>query len=466
MKQIRGMSKKQTIQATSTTSSDAAARALGLIPPQVVSYEETVLGSVLCGFVDFNDVVQILSSEMFYKQANGKIFAAFEKLYGSGEPVDANTVTTELRKSSELNDAGGEAYLAELTNKGVSARIDYYSLSIFECYLRRELITMCSEVQKSGFDVTADFGEVITQAEKRLNDIILQIAGKKDIEHISTIADVAVDDAFKRIQNARNNKFTGVDTGLSKLNRLTCGWQPSKLYILAARPSVGKTSVMLHLARAAAKDDKKVLIFSLEMSGVELVNKLLLAESEIDADHFKSGYMTGEEELMINSAFGRVGSLPVWIDTTADITMNEIHARTKAMQKKGKCDIVLIDYLGLCRERAHAGRTREQAVSAMSREAKIMAKDLQLPVILLSQLSREVEKRGDKQPQLSDLRDSGGIEQDADVVMFIWRPDENYLKTHPELEGCGKIIIRKNRDGACGSTSFRHNKEMTKIYDY
>ncbi|MDR2652181.1 MAG: replicative DNA helicase [Prevotellaceae bacterium] len=458
--------KKQTTQAKSTNSSNAAALQLGLIPPQMIKYEEIVIGSILCGFVDFNEVVQILSSEMFYKEAHGKIFAAIEKLYSNSEPIDANTITAELKKTNELDEAGGEVYIVELTNKGVSARIEYYSLAIFECYLRRELITVCNEVQKLSFDTAADFGEVITQTEKRVNDIILQIAGKKDVEHISTIADTAVEDAFKRIKNARNNKFTGVDTGLFKLNKLTCGWQPSKLYILAARPSVGKTSVMLHLARAAAKDNKKVLIFSLEMSGVELANKLLLAESEINVDRFKSGYVTSEEEAMINSAFGCVGSLPIWIDTTADITMNEIHARAKAMQKKGKCDIVLIDYLGLCREKAHAGRTREQAVSAMSREAKITAKDLQVPVILLSQLSREVEKRGDKQPQLSDLRDSGGIEQDADVVMFIWRPDENYLKTHADAKGCGKILIRKNRDGACGSVPFRHNDEMTKIYDY
>ncbi|MDR0754156.1 MAG: replicative DNA helicase [Prevotellaceae bacterium] len=454
---------KQT--ANYTNLNNTAVTEYGLLPPQVVNYEEMVLGAILCGFVDFNDIVQVLSSEIFYGNANKTVFAVIEKLHGNNEPIDINTVISELRKINRLEEAGGSGYIISLSNKGVSSRIDYYAYSIFECYLRRELIRACADIQKAVFDVNTDFGEIITQSEKRLNDIIMQIAGKKDIEHISTIANIAVEDAFKRIENARNNKFTGVHTGLTKLNKLTGGWQPSKLYILAARPSVGKTALMLHLARAAATDNNKTLVFSLEMSGIEIANRLLLSESEIDAYSFKSGYMTNEEAAAIDSAYGRTGSLPIWIDPTADISMNEIHARAKAMQKKGKCDIVMIDYLGLCRERI-TQRTREQAVAAMSREAKIMAKDLKVPVILLSQLSREVEKRSDRQPQLSDLRDSGGIEQDADVVMFIWKPDEAYLKNHPEFENCGKILIRKNRDGACGNVSFRHNKEMTKIYDY
>jgi replicative DNA helicase len=463
------MEKNKKQQENKSTTLLSISGSLGLIPPQAVEFEEKILGSILCNFVDFNDILQILSAEVFYKEAHKEIFRVFEELHKDYKPIDTIVVANELTKKNKLNDIGGLQYLVGLATVGGSVRIDHYARAVFECYIRRELITAGNQIEKLGFDIDTDLGDAQAQSEKLINDIIFQFAGKKDIDHISTVANEAANDAWKRLTNARNNKFSGIDTGLSRLNKITCGWQPSKLYILAARPSMGKTAMMLHFAKSAAIDNYSVLIFSLEMSGVELANRLMLSMSDLNADRYKSGYLYLNEEPMIEAACGKVSSFKIWLDTAGDIKMNGIHAKAKAMKKKGKCDIIFIDYLQLCNENIKSGRTREQAVAAMSREAKNMAKDLDVPVILLSQLSRAVEDRKDKIPQLSDLRDSGSIEQDADVVMFIWRPEYygDSISVNGQLEkNCGRLITLKNRDGAIGNVNFRYNDEMTKIYDF
>jgi replicative DNA helicase len=444
---------------------------LGKIPPNAVDFEAAILGALLLEGGNI-DGVKILEPECFYKPAHEKIYRAILRLNDKHSAVDMLTVAEELKQSGELEEVGGPHYLSQLTMVvGSAAHVEYHAQIVFEKYVKRELIRLGAETIADGYDESAGVDDTVAGLEQRLNDIIQQIAGHTDAMHISKIANECVEDAFKRMENIHNGKFSGISTGLQELNRFTCGWQPSKLIILAARPAMGKTSLMLHFAKSAAKEGKAALIFSLEMSRHELGNRFLLSEEDITPYHFRSGYMNSAEGNILERSLGKIENLPIYIEDNSDVSMNKIRARARAMQKKGKCDIVFIDYLQLCREKGTGGRTRNDEVSAMSREAKIIAKELNIPVILLSQLSRKVEERKDgHKPLLSDLRDSGSIEQDADIVVFIHRPERYGIQLQDEkgndLKNSGELIVAKNRDGACGTVTFTHNVAMTKISDY
>jgi len=453
---------------------DLSALDTGKLPPQAAEYEKQLLGDLMDAYsgVEYDDIANIVSPEMFYNRHNAKIYAAILELSNSRAPVTLTTVAEALKRSGELEEVGGAYYLSQLVSaSGTGNRTEYYAQQVFERYIKRQLIEAGAEAIRNGFDDSLSAGGALTEMERKLNEIVMQIAGKIDVRHIKTFSNEAVEEAFKRIDAIRKGIRAGITTGLVDLDRITCGWQNSHLIILAARPSMGKTAMMLHFAKSAARAGKAVAVFSLEMSGRSLAERLLLSAGEINSYHLKSGYMTKEEEREIEAANWRISELKMHVDESPDISIGKIRARAKAMKKKGQCDIIFIDYLQLCKEKGLFGRNREQEVSAMSREAKIMAKELNVPVILLSQLSREVEKRGDdKKPRLSDLRDSGSIEQDADMVMFIWRP-EYYKKEVADINGnpihnFGELLIEKNREGACGKAKFQYNDSMTKIYDY
>jgi replicative DNA helicase len=436
----------------------------GRVPPHDADVEDAVLGACIVDGAAFAEVSSLLATEVFYKNENAATYEAIAALSADGRAVDLYTVTGWLRDAGTLEAAGGASRLAGLTSRVASAaNAVEYARVVVEKYAQRRLVEAGHKIVGLGFnDDAEDVSDAIAQADALISDVADALAGRMDIPHVSVPVQAAKKEAYARVERARSGKHTGVTTGLADLNRVTDGWQPANLIILAARPSMGKTAVMLHFAKAAAKSGVSAAIFSLEMSETALANRLILSETSVAPSRYRSGYMTNEELDAVDLAAFSVSKLPIYIDSAVDSGMGQIRAKARALKRKGRCGIVLIDYLQLCRERGERGRTREQAVAQMSREAKMMAKELDIPVILLSQLSREVEKRSDKKPTLSDLRESGAIEQDADIVMFIYRPS---YYDHEGEDGCGELLIEKNRDGATGKVPFRYGLGMAAIFD-
>ncbi|MDR3133002.1 MAG: replicative DNA helicase [Prevotellaceae bacterium] len=453
---------------------DALGVELSKIPPHAEGFEKAVLGALLLESDAVDDVQQMLGPECFYNRTHETIYRAILRLNTQRKPVDMLSVADALKQSGELDEIGGNYYLSKLTLEvSGAAHLKYHAQVVFEKYLLRQFIYAGYQITTAGFDEAGNVDEALSVAESKVNEIAMQIAGKMDIAHVRQSVNIALNEAIRRVENATKNICSGIRTGLVDLDKITNGWQKSNLIILAARPSMGKTAMMLHFAKTAARAGHATVIFSLEMSDVSLTNRLILSECGISPDRFRSGYMDKNEITQMEMAGGVIENLPIYIDDNSDVAMNRIRARARALKKQGKCGIVFIDYLQLCREKGTSNRNREQEVSAMSREAKIMAKELDIPVILLSQLSREVEKRQKNGvPHLSDLRDSGAIEQDADLVIFIYRP-AYYGATVEDKQGniidttnYGELLIEKHRDGACGRVKFRHNVGMTHIEDY
>ena len=465
--------KKQPIQNRQqhTSTIDSIALEANKRPPQAIELEKAVLGALMLEQEAISVVVNILSPECFYNPSHEVIYKAIQALHNARQPIDIMTVADQLTKTGELDEIGGSYNLSQLTmTVGSAAHIEYHAQIVFERYIARQIIQKGAKIMSAGFDDSIGIDDMVSDAEREINDITAQIAGKVDIAHIGKSVNRAVDEAYNRTENIRKGIRTGVPTGLVDLDKISCGWRNSDLIVLAARPSMGKTAIMLHFAKAAAKNNTPAAVFSLEMSDISISNRLILSESTIAPDRFRGGYMSNGELKEIEIAAGNVAEMPIYIDDNCDVTMAHIRARAKALQRQGKCGIVFIDYLQLCREKGNQNRSREQEVSAMSREAKIVAKELNIPVILLSQLSRECEKRSDKKPQLSDLRDSGSIEQDADMVILIWRPGYYGVNVTDKYgnkeENYGELLIEKQRDGATGVIKFKHNVGMNQIFDY
>ena len=444
----------------------------GKIPPQAIELEEAVIGCLLM-FRDTADMVfPILESEMFYKDAHAVIFKTVKELNANNQPVDILTVTKKLRESNNLEAVGGANYIAGLTGRTVTnSHVESYALGIKEKYIDRKILELTCNVQTAIYSDEVETPDVICDIEKELDNLVQLFAGAASVNHISSSVKKADEQMKKRVENARTGKMTGIDTGLADLNRYTNGWQNSELIILAGRPAMGKTAMLLHFAKSAVKNKSNyAAIFSLEMDEISLANRLILSQCSVSADRFNSGYLSNDELSEIEDAKSKVAGLNIYVDDKASVSMNYIRNKAKFLKKQGKCDIVFIDYLQLASEtNAVKNRNREQEISQMSRQAKILAKDLQIPVILLSQLSREVEKRADKKPQLSDLRESGAIEQDADKVIFIYRPAYYGMVDEygsPVTNDFGELIISKNRGGGIGTVKFGHNEALTQIYDY
>jgi replicative DNA helicase len=438
----------------------------GKMPPQAVELEEAVLGACIVDGAVLAELSSLLAPEVFYRTENALIYEAIQRLHDGGMSVDLYTVANAMRSAGTLEAAGGAQRVAGLSLRVASgASAKRHALVLVEKYAQRKLVEAGYKIAALGYgdgDDGDDVADAIAQADALIADVAGAMAGRMDIPHVSEPAKAAKDEAYARAERVRQGKQTGVTTGLADLNRITGGWQPANLIILAARPSMGKTALMLHFAKAAARAGVPAVIFSLEMSDVAIANRLILSESSVAPDRFRSGYMTNEELGSVDLGVHAVSQLPIYVDSAADVGMAQIRAKARALHRKGMCGLVLIDYLQLCRERGERGRNREQAVAAMSREAKIMAKELGVPVILLSQLSREVERRGGGKPRLSDLRESGAIEQDADMVIFIHRP--SYYERDCE-DGSGELLVEKNRDGPTGQVPFRYGVGMASIFD-
>lgn len=425
---------------------------IGRIPPQAIDLEQAVLGAMMIDNMALNNVIDILrTKDAFYDPKHQVIFEAIHELSNSTSPVDLLTVTEQLRKLGSLEIAGGAYYISTLTNKVASAaHVEHHSRIIIEKYIQREVIGISNDILKDAFDETKDVFNVLSKAETLLFDI----AQKNMKKSYDTMA-VAMKGAMEEIVKARENKsgISGVPTGFKDLDRITSGWQRSDMIVIAARPGMGKTAFVLSMARNIAVDYKMaVALFSLEMSSVQLVKRLISSEAEIDAQKLRKGNIEDHEFQQINTKIGALARANIFIDDTPGISIFELRAKCRRLKQKNNIEIVIIDYLQLMTGGTNKTiGNREQEISHISRSLKEIAKELNIPVIVLSQLNRSVEQRGgDKKPVLSDLRESGAIEQDADIVSFIYRPEYYGLLEDANgnsTQGEGQIIIAKHRNG-------------------
>lgn len=439
----------------------------GKVPPQAIDMEEAVLGAIMLEKEAVISILDILKPESFYKDAHRKIFKAVSDLSLREFPVDLYTVTEELRAHGELENVGGPVYLSQLTSKVVSAaNVDYHARIVAQKYIQRELIRVSTEIQTRSFDDTWDVTELLDFSENEL----FQIAEGNIKREVSPI-NVVIKEAIREIEEAgkREDALVGTPSGFTKLDRLTSGWQKSELIIIAARPSMGKTALALSMARNMAIDHgKNVAIFSCEMSSIQLVNRLIIAETDIPGDKIRNGRLSEEEWKQLDTRIKKLVQAPIFIDDTPAISIFELRAKCRRLMARHKLDIVIVDYLQLMSGPDNAG-SREQEVSNISRSLKSIAKELNVPIIALSQLNRSVEMRGGtKRPLLSDLRESGAIEQDADMVVFIHRQEKFGMMTFEDgssTKGIAEIILAKNRNGPVDDVRLRFREEKAQFVD-
>jgi replicative DNA helicase len=441
----------------------------GKVQPQALPLEEAVLGALMLDKDALAVVMDIIRAESFYKDAHQAIYKAMLRLFQKSHPVDLLTVTEELRKSGDLDKIGGPYYLVELTNRIASAaNIEYHARIIAQKHIQRELIRVSTQIIKDAYEDTTDVFNLLDDAEKGLFAITQQNLSR-GVETMSSLTSKTL----KQLEELKDKEdgLTGVPTGFVPLDRLTSGWQSSDLIILAARPGMGKTSFVLALARNAALDfNKGVAVFSLEMSNVQLVQRIISLEAEISGHKLRNGQLEEYEWQQLHSSIERLSEAPIYIDDTPGINIFELRAKCRRLKMQHDIQMVIIDYLQLMSGGSDNQRgNREQEVSAISRSLKGLAKELNVPVIALSQLSRAVEVRGGtKRPQLSDLRESGSIEQDADIVSFIYRPEYYQILEDEEgqsLKGVAEIIIAKNRHGALDTIKLRFIDQFAKFAD-
>ena len=413
------------------------------LPPQNLEAETSVLGAVLLENEALNRVLEILQEDDFYRDAHRRIFSAILHLYEHSEPVDLITLSEVLKTRGDLDDVGGVEYLNSLVN-GVptAANISYYAKIIKEKAILRKLINRATEIVSQSYANSGDVDEFIDQAERT----IFEISEDRVRPSFYPIKDL-IKSSFKTIERLYEKRqlITGVPTGFQRLDELTSGLQPSDLIIIAGRPSMGKTALALNIAQnASVQAAIPAAIFSLEMSKEQLALRMLCSEAKVDAHRLRGGFLSEADWPRLTRAAGSLSEAPLFIDDTPGLSALEMRAKTRRLKIEHNLGLVIVDYLQLMRGRASAD-SREQEISDISRSLKALAKELSIPVIALSQLNRRVEERGDKRPQLSDLRESGAIEQDADVILFLYR-EEVYNKSE-ENRGKAEIIIGKQRNG-------------------
>jgi len=443
---------------------------IGFIPPQAVELEEAVLGAILIEKEAYGEIEDILQPDSFYTEPNKIIFGAIQELAKEGKPIDMLTVVQYLRSSDKLEEVGGPVYIAELTEKvASSAHIVYHSNLIRQKSIERNAIHLSGETISDIYLNKGDIGDILFKLGKETELLQEMLIGKNNGSHLSVSLKKASEEMYLRVDLARKGIRSGINTGFNDLNKKTNGWQNGDLIIEAARPGMGKTAIALQHAKSAAKQGIHVAFFSLEMSDISLANRLILSEANVDADRFKSGFMTNDELNAIEKAIGVLWNLPIYVDDNPCVSMGYIRARCRILKKQDKLGLIIGDYLQLA-DNDEDSYSREQEVAKMSRTAKKIAKELNVPFILLSQLNRGNESRADKKPLLSDLRESGAIEQDADMVIFIHRPEYYKIpvtdKNGNSETNYGELIIAKYRNGATGLVKFNHNDSMTQFFDY
>ena len=441
------------------TQSPNGGQDLGRMPPQAVEVEQAVLGAMMLEQRAIVRAVEVLDESCFYHAPHSRIFAAMIELFERGTAVDQLTLTEELKRRGQLDDVGGVVYLAKLGSEvATAANIDFHARIVLEKALGRKLIETSSEVIERAYAADEDVQILIDNAEQKLFTLSENQIGE-GFEPLEKV----MGETFEHLEHvhAGGGTVLGVDTGFPDLNDQMSGFQKGDLIILAARPSVGKTAFALTLARnAAVEAGVGMAIFSLEMSKMQLAQRLLSVETKVDLHKLRTGRLRDEDWMNLTHNIERLARAPIYIDDTPGISVLEARAKARRLQREHGVGMVIIDYLQLMSGHIRT-QSREQEISQISRGLKAMAKELDVPVLALSQLSRAVESRTDRRPQLSDLRESGSLEQDADVVMFIYRPEMYDLKSPDgeSLEGLAQIIIGKQRNGPVGSVDLMWNKE-------
>lgn len=424
----------------------------GKIPPQATDLEEVVLGAMMIDKKGVDEVIDILSPDAFYKDAHKHIFEAIFKLFENSEPVDLLTVSSQLKKDAKLDLVGGDFYLISLTQRvSSSAHIEFHARIILQKFIQRSLIKISNEIIESAYDETKDVFDLLDQAEAKLYEVT-----QGNIKKSTETAQSLVIQAKKKIEDISNKEgLSGIPSGFDKLDKLTSGWQESDLIIVAARPGMGKTALTLSMARnIAVNNNIPVAFFSLEMASVQLITRLISSETGLSSEKLRTGKLEKHEWEQLNVKVKALEKAPLFIDDTPSLSIFDLRAKARRLASQYGIKMIIVDYLQLMTAGgSQSGGNREQEISTISRNLKALAKELSIPVIALSQLSRAVETRGgSKRPLLSDLRESGAIEQDADIVSFIYRPeyykiDEWDDEERSPTEGQAEFIIAKHRNG-------------------
>lgn len=443
----------------------------GQLPPQAIEVEEAVLGALMLEQEAIYKVSSILSEQSFYKDHHRIIFKTIIELSDAGHEIDLLTVTVKLKDTGRLEEIGGPAYITQLTRRvASSAHIEQHARIIAEKYFSREIIRRFTSCISKAYEDNID--ELIAEYSLATQSIDDLLVGKSGMKHISGILDETRVDLETRQEKAALGEIQGIPTGLSDLDQLNNGWQKGELIIIAARPSMGKTAVSLNLfTKAAAEKNKNVCVFSLEMENLKLSKRLILSYGGIIRSNFEKGTMTPGDWTAFNRADKELRRLPIFIDDTAGVDVRYISSIIRNKVRKSQCDLVVIDYLQLVESPAsYSNKNREREVAEISRALKKAAKSAGVPILLLAQLNRQIENREDKTPRLADLRESGAIEQDADIVIFPWRPafyDPNAVNDKGESLGNVMMFeVAKNRDGNIGSIVSKHNNDLTQFFDF
>lgn len=441
----------------------------GKLPPQAQELEEAVLGALMLEREAYIIVADLLRPESFYNPKNRYIYEAVRSLAAKDQPIDLMTVVEKLKSLGTLEEAGGPAYIAELTRKVSStAHLQYHAQIVAQKATARELIAMAARIENNAYDETQDVEQLMGAAEAEIFEIS-QRAQKRDVTQI----DPVIQEAFARMARASKNEgnISGIPSGFHDLDKITSGWQKSDLVIIAARPAMGKSAFVLSMAKNMAVNyNIPVAIFSLEMPNVQLANRLLMNVCEIDGEKIKTGHFTHEETTRLSYKSNELFGKPIYLDDTPGLSVFELRSKARKLVREKGVKIIIIDYLQLMTASGMQFGSREQEVSIISRSLKGLAKELDIPIIALSQLNRGVEARTGlegKKPQLSDLRESGAIEQDADMVCFIHRPEYYHIysdeSNNKDLRGLGEIIIAKHRNGAIGEVWLRFRSKFAKF---
>jgi replicative DNA helicase len=454
---------KRTLKATPTSQID------GKLQPQALELEKAVLGALMIDNESLSDAIDSLQAEYFYAPKHQKIFEAIVNLFNNTQPVDILTVSEELKRMEMFKEIGGLAYISELTNNvSSSSNTEFHARIIAEKFIKRSLINISRKISNDAFDDSVDIFDLLNDAEANLFTVT-EGTLRKSYDKMSSL----IKGALENIETLRNKEdgLSGVPSGFTNLDRVTSGWQKSDLVIVAARPGMGKTAFALTMARNVAVDHNTPIgFFSLEMSSEQLVNRLIASEAELGASKLRKGDLADHEMVQLHEKIKHLSEAPIFIDDTPGLSIFELRAKARRLVKNHGVGIIMIDYLQLMTA-GGTGGNREQEISTISRSLKGIAKELKIPVIALSQVNRGVESRtgvGSKRPMLSDLRESGAIEQDADIVTFIYRPE--YYKIYEwdngdDSRGQGELIIAKHRNGSLNNVRLKFTGEFAKFSD-
>jgi replicative DNA helicase len=435
----------------------------GRLPPQALEAEQAVLGAMLLEREAIGRAAEILQPDSFYRDAHRKIFEVLVALYERGESADLITATEELRRRGQIEAVGGAAFLSSIIDLvPTAANVAFHAELVLEKAVLRKLIEVATNIVQKGYEASDRSGEIIDQAE----EMIFGIADPRLRKGFVSLKEL-LPPAVRLIEEVveRKRAVTGVPSGFLDLDKMTAGFQKSDLIIVAGRPSMGKTAFALNLAEfAAAHENIPVGVFSLEMSQEQLVMRLLSSQARIPSHRLRTGYLRPEEWEGLAQAAGVLSEAPIFIDDTPAITATEMRAKARRLKKEHDIGLLVVDYLQLMRGYSSA-ESRQQEISTISRSLKALAKEISVPVIALSQLSRAVEQRDDKRPLLSDLRESGAIEQDADLVLFVFR-EEFYKPDKPDVKGVAEIIVGKHRNGPTGRVHLTFIGELARFESY